>query len=190
VAMAALNISKKQVCRLCYSWFHRHNLSFQRHERQPTHGDVDARIYGHLGCAPTAVFITIDPVDNWRRKRSSSRTATVRCSYHYLDRYAYILPIGSMFLAHAVIKRFESFVSLQHLAVRLPHHVSWVHNGCSEDPRAGNGGRHERARPKSEAAWCNVIASRCRCTAPSLMPSPFGVTPDFWPGVGWSPAKA
>src|SRR5215208_3626028 len=50
---------------------------------------------------------------------------------------------------------------LQHLAVRLPHHVSWVHNGCSEDPRAGNGGRHERARPKSEAAWCNVIASRC-----------------------------
>src|SRR5215204_5366935 len=51
---------------------------------------------------------------------------------------------------------------LQHLAVRLPHHVSWVHNGCSEDPRAGNGGRHERARPKSEAAWCNVIASRCK----------------------------
>jgi len=43
---------------------------------------------------------------------------------------------------------------LQHLAVRLPHHVSWVHNGYSEDPRSGNGGRHERARPKSEAAWC------------------------------------
>src|SRR5215217_4466077 len=102
--MAALNISKKQVCRLCYSWFHRHNLSFQRHDRQPTHGDVDARIYGRLGCAPTAVFITIDPVDNWRRKRSSSRTATVRCSYHYLDRYAYILPIGSMFLANAVCR--------------------------------------------------------------------------------------
>src|SRR5215212_3472054 len=60
--MAALNISKKQVCRLCYSWFHRHNLSFQRHERQPTHGDVDARIYGHLRCAPTASVINIDPV--------------------------------------------------------------------------------------------------------------------------------
>jgi hypothetical protein len=55
--------------------------------------------------------------------------------------------------------------SLQHLAVRLPHHVSWVHNGCSEDPRAGNGGRHERAGSKSEAAWCNVIASRCRVGA-------------------------
>jgi hypothetical protein len=53
-------------------------------------------------------------------------------------------------------------IGLQHLAVRLPHDVSWVDNACSEDPCTGNGGGHERAMPQSESAWCNVIASCCK----------------------------
>ena len=51
--------------------------------------------------------------------------------------------------------------TIQYLAVRLRHDLSWVRNACSEDRRAGDGGRHERTM-KSEAAWCKVIASCCR----------------------------
>jgi len=50
--------------------------------------------------------------------------------------------------------------TIQYLAVRLRHDLSWVRNACSEDRRAGDGGRHERTM-KSEAAWCKVIASCC-----------------------------
>jgi len=51
---------------------------------------------------PTAVFITIDPVDSWRRKRSSSRTGTVRCSYQLPTPICLHTAIGSMFLTNAV----------------------------------------------------------------------------------------
>jgi hypothetical protein len=51
---------------------------------------------------PTAVLITIDPVDSWVRKQSSSRTGTVRVSYQ-LPNPIYLHPaIGSMFLTNAV----------------------------------------------------------------------------------------
>ena|SRR5215207_7114871 len=54
-------------------------------------------------CLPTAVLITIDPVDSWVRKQSSSRTGTVRVSYQLPNPICLHPAIGSMFLTNAVV---------------------------------------------------------------------------------------
>src|SRR5215217_4448684 len=55
----------------------------------------------------------------------------------------------------------QELVPIQHLAVKLAHYASELDDACSADPPGGIKHAIECRRPNREAAWVNIIASRC-----------------------------
>src|SRR5215207_8554075 len=66
------------------------------------YGGFGEESQGPRGQRLTVVLITIDPVDSWVRKQSSSSTGTVRVSYQLANPICLHPAIGSVFLTNAV----------------------------------------------------------------------------------------